>query len=137
MGGEVLGAEAEIQQRVHVAIRQQDHAAAIAAVTAVGAAVDDKLFAVEGTAAVAAVARLGGKRRFIYKQCHEIDLSLFCFAGSQPLAAPQHQDTRDGGDHTHQVNLAKAGEHAADGAQHKAKDSRVGGYGEFSQQEFD
>ena len=72
----VFTAKAEIQQGVHVFIRQQHHIAAPAAVAAVRPAVLHKFFPVKGNAAVAAVAGLGDQGRVINKRSHR-NLPLF------------------------------------------------------------
>ena len=69
--GGVLRLEAEVQQRVHIRIGEEDHVAANAAVAAVGAAVEHELLPMEGHAAVAAVARLRRNLYMIYKITHE------------------------------------------------------------------
>ena len=71
----VLALEAEIHQRVHVVVRQQDDAAAVAAVAAVRAAVLNKLLAMEGNRAVAAAAGLRGDFYLIDK--HFLFLPLY------------------------------------------------------------
>ena len=68
--GLVFTAETEVQQRVHILVRQQHYVAAPAAVTAVRPAVLHKLLPMKGNAAVPAVARLGDKRRAVHKSRH-------------------------------------------------------------------
>ena len=68
--GGVFALEAEIQQGVHVGVGIKQHIAAVAAVAAVGPAVEDELLPVEGHAAVAAVAGLSRNFHMIHKIAH-------------------------------------------------------------------
>ena len=73
--GGVFFLVAESDQAAHIGIRLEDHVSPSSAVAAVRAARRHKFFPVEGNGAVAAVPRLDGNFRFIYKHfvprfCH-------------------------------------------------------------------
>ena len=69
VGGHILALIAEVHQGGHMLVDLQNHAAAPAAVAAVGAARGHVLLPVEGHRAVAAAARLDGDAGGIYKGC--------------------------------------------------------------------
>jgi hypothetical protein len=63
----VLGVKTQMEQGAVVLARQQHNFAAMAAVTAAGAAARDKFFAPERQTTVAAVSGFNGNRYFVYE----------------------------------------------------------------------
>ena len=73
---DVFALVAEVHQRGHIVVDDEDDIAAVAAVAAVGAARGDVLFAVERHRAIAALARAAEDARLINKRCCHVGTSL-------------------------------------------------------------
>ena len=74
--GDVFALVAEVHQCRHVVVDDEDNVAAVAAVTAVGAARGDIFFAVERHRTVAALTGAAENARLINKRCCHVGTSL-------------------------------------------------------------